>query len=179
MSDLISILQGTLEAANYSTWLERLASCQIVGFEDASIMGFACVFESTAALLEGWREVEKALLARHAPRLRNAPEKAWNVYCAFLTAEVALEDRAREIRWIDENLDRTRKIAAAGLATREDVARALLPILPLFYKPVLEDTDPIERLRKRIGSIAPAAFDAVIDQGRRPIEVVRLVRDSL
>ncbi len=116
-----------------------------------------------------------SLLTRFAAGFRTAGEKAWNVYCVFLCGSAADSVQNRQVRWIEENLERTRKIAACGLASREDLLRALLPVLPLQYQPVLRAEDVTERLQTRIRTIVPRASHVVLDQAVSPAEVVRLL----
>jgi hypothetical protein len=62
----------------------------------------------------------------------------------------ATDVQAREIKWIEENLERTRKIAGSGIADKERLIKVLLPLLPLQFQPVLdsEEFDVDQRLRK-------------------------------
>jgi len=177
MTDLKSQLQVVLQEAGYDTWLTSTERLDTVGFEDDSVMGFACIFDSAASMLQRWREVEMMLLTRHAADLQKGGEKTWNVYSVFLCSESADEIHSREIRWIEEDLERTRKIAACGLNDRNDLVTALLPLLPLQYQPLLnrEEFDLTQRLRKRITTIAPAAASAALDSSVSAAEVVRLL----
>lgn len=178
MTDLISTVQIVLQEAGYQTWLASVDRLTAIGFEDDAVMGFACAFEDAQTLLNHWRSVEAALLSRYAPRLREAQDKAWNVYSVFLSAAQANEDQTREVRQIEEDLERTRKLAACGLTGHDDVVLALLPLLPIQYRPRLDNGDLTERLRKRIATIAPAAADAALDDRVTPAEVVRLLGAS-
>jgi hypothetical protein len=175
MTDITSSVQIILQEAGYATWLVPVEQLTAVCFEDAAVMGFACVFDEPDSLLQSWRSVELALLTRHAPRFREAEGKAWNVYSIFLCAKSANEVAAREVRRIDEDLERTRKIAACGLAGHEAIVMALLPVLPIQHRPRLEEEDLTERLKKRIASIAPAAANVALDDNVPPAEVVRLL----
>ena len=49
-------------------------------FENAVLIGFVHVFESAAALLNQWEAVQVAVLKQYNVTLRDAGEKAWNVY---------------------------------------------------------------------------------------------------
>jgi hypothetical protein len=175
MTDLTSTLQIVLQEAGYQTWLAPVDNLTAICFEDEAVMGFACLFPDPDALLAQWRSVENSILNRYAPRLRDAQDKAWNVYSAFLSATPATDTQSRQIREIEEDLERTRKIAACGLVGHDEVLFALLPILPIQYKPRLDDEDLTERLRKRIAGFAPAAADAVLNECVSPFEVVRLL----
>ena len=177
MTDLKSSLQVVLQDAGYETWLVSLDDLEAIGFEDDAAMGFAYVFEDASTMLTRWRELETKLLTRHALSLQKAGEKTWNIYSVFLCAELASPDQLREVRWIEEDLERTRKITGCGLASTSDVVTTLLPLLPLQYQPSLdsEDFDLTQRLLKRIGNIAPAATHAALDAKVSPSEVVRLL----
>jgi len=177
MTDLKSPVQSLLQQAGYQTWLASVDGFGAIAFEDDAVMGFVCIFEDATTLLSRWNEVETKLLTKHASSLQKAGDKTWNIYSVFLSSGRANDIESRAIRWIEENLDRTRKIAACGLTSREDVARVLLPVLPLQYQPLMdaEDLDLTHRLRSRIASIAPSAVSAVLDNKVSPVEVVRLL----
>ena len=119
--------------------------------------------------------MEQLILKSYAPRLYNAGEKAWNVYFLFLCSSVADSVQSLEVSWIEEDLDRTRKVAACGLSSREELKRALLPVLPLQFQPMLQPEDVTERLQKRIHTIAPKASLVVLDETVSVVEVVRLL----
>jgi len=175
MIDVLSTLQVVLREAGYSTRLASIERSSIVCFEDDTLLGFGCIFENPVNLLEQWKDKEMALLKRYAPSVRAAGEKAWNVYCLFLCGAPADPIRNRQVRWVEEDLERTRKVAACGLKSREDLLRALLPILPLQYQPELRPEDVTKRLQNRIRTIALSAQQVVLDQSVSPTEVVRLL----
>jgi len=175
MTDMTVTVQIVLEEAGYAVWLAPAEELTAVCFEDDAVMGFVCVFVEPEHLLLRWRSIESALLVRHASRFRAAEEKAWNVYSIFLCPKQGTEEQTSEIRRIDEDLERTRKIAACGLAGKADIITALLPVLPIQYRPILEAEDLTERLKKRIASIAPAAVDVALNDAVPASEVVPLL----
>ena len=177
MMDLRSPVQVALQDAGYETWLVSLDDHRAIGFEDDAVMGFVCLFEDVTSLLHDWRNLETKLLTRHASSLQRAGDKTWNVYSIFLSPGPANDVQAREVRWIEEDLERTRKLAACGLSSREDVITALLPLLPIQRQPQLdsEDFDLTQRLGKRIASIAPEGAKAVLNNEVAPAVVVRLL----
>lgn len=175
MTEIVSNVQIILQDAGYETWNASSGNIPAIAFEDDVVMGFVCVFDTAKSLITQWPEAEAAMLGKHAPRLRGAGDKAWNVYCVFVTAARASDDEQRKIRWIEENLERTRKIAAAGLLTRKDITTALLPLLPIVTKPVLAPEDSRERLRRRIAAIAPGVEDSALDASVAPQEVLRRI----
>ena len=115
------------------------------------------------------------MLTKYASHLQMAGDKAWNVYCIFLSPAEASVMEQYELDRIEENQERTRKIAAGGIAGREELVEALLPVLPLQYHAIIATEDLAERLRKRLVTIAPNAAAAVLDQKISPIEVARLL----
>lgn len=175
MTDLLSSLQIVLQEAGYETWLTPVDRFTAVCFEDEAVIGLATVFDDVASLLDRWRGIEAALLSRFAPRLREAEDKAWNVYSLFLTSASADESQARTLSQLEEDLEQTRKIAASGLNDRETIVAAILPVLPLQYRPRLDKEDLAERLRTRIATIAPAAAQAALDDSVPPADVVLLL----
>ena len=175
MIDLRSAVQVILQESGYRTSLVPVDGLVTVCFEDDAVLGFACVFDEVKTLLERWQTLETAMLVQHAARLQIAGEKAWNVYCAFLCPEVATPIEQHEIDWIEENQERTRKIAAVGVAGLEELVNALLPVLPLQYQAVLNTEDVTERLRKRIATIAPDASAVALDDKVSAAEVARLL----
>jgi hypothetical protein len=175
MTDMASTVQIVLEEAGYATWLVPIEDLAALCFEDDAAMGFVAVFENPLSLLQRWQTIEAQFLARHAPRFREAQEKAWNVYSVFLSQMPGSDDVLRQVRRLEENLEKTRKLAAGGLAGREEIVTALLPILPIQYRPRLEGEDLTDRLKKRIGSIAPAVTEVALDDAVSPAEVVRML----
>lgn len=178
MTETAATVQIVLEEADYATWLVPVEELTAICFEDDALMGFATVFDEPAILLQRWRSVELLLLGRHAPRFREAQEKAWNVYSMFLCPKRGSADETRQVRRIEEDLEKTRKVAACGLVGREEIVTALLPILPIQSRPRLESEDLTDRLKKRIATIAPAAVNVALDEKVAPAEVVRLLGNS-
>lgn len=178
MIDLQSSVQVLLKEAGFRIGLVAVERQPTVIFEDETLMGFVCVFPEPEALLSQWQVVETTLLTRFSPRLRAAGDKAWNVYCVLLCSATASISQDREVRWIEENLERTRKLAACGVGTRDELVRVLLPILPLRQQPQLQKEDVTGRLQARILAIAPNVSRAALDDAVSPDEVVRLLENS-
>lgn len=175
MIDILSTMQALLREAGYTTRLTSIERASVLCFEDEDLMGFGRVFRDPGDLLANWKITETSLLRNQAPSIRTAGEKAWNVYCVFLCSGGVDPIQSRQVRWIEEDLDRTRKIAACGLGSREDLLRALLPVLPIQYRPVLRAEDVTERLLIRIRTIAPRASHVVLDEAVPAPEVSRLL----
>lgn len=175
MIDLLSTAQVLLKDAEYSVRLTEIQKQPLVCFEDSAFVGFCTSFERPIDLLKKWGSYETEILTRFAPVFRSAGDKAWNVYCVFFSSSPASKQEAREVSWIEEDLNRTRKIAACGVTSREELVRVLLPILPLQYQPRLPDGNVTRRLETRIADIAPQARSAALDPNVPPEEVVRLL----
>lgn len=177
MTDLKSQLQILLHGASYVTWLGSVDGIDTVGFEDDTVMGFAYIFSSAVDLLTRWRDVETKLLRTYAPSLQRAGEKTWNVYSVFLSAAISDEIQMREVRWIEEDLDRTRKIAACRIIDQQSLVNALLPLLPIRNQPQLDrdDFDVTKRLQKRIAAIAPAVAKTALNEKTSAAEIIRML----
>lgn len=179
MIDILSSSQLLLRDAGFSTRLRNVDGAQTICFEDEALIGFCSVFETVGELVTGWRSRELSTLRQFAPSLQGAGDKAWNVYFAFLSGDAPEADQVRQVRWIEEDLERTRKIAACGIGSREDIVKAFLPVLPLQHQPQLQMEDATERLKKRIASVAPKAADAALDPDIAVGEVIRLIGEAL
>jgi hypothetical protein len=175
MIDVLSTMQVVLREAGFATRLASLDRSPIVCFEDDVLTGFGRVFEDPESLLTHWKAAEMSFLKLFASSFRSAGDKAWNVYCIFLCRRAADSAQNRQVRWVEEDLNRTRKVAACGLGSRDDLVRILLPILPLQHQPVLRAEDLTKRLLTRIHAIAPKASAVVLDESVSPAEVVRLL----
>ena len=173
MIDLLSSTQVLLGEAGFTVRLTSFDKKATIAFEDEVVTGLVCIFATPESLIADWQSAELSLLKRFAHNLRQAGEKSWNVYCVFLCNATATEDQERPVRWIEEDLNRTRKIAACGIGTRDDLIRALLPLLPLQHQPSVEMDDATERLRSRIQAIVGVAHDVVLDGSVPAAEVVR------
>lgn len=174
MSNLVSNVQIILENSGYRAWLGAMPGSSFIAFEDESAMGFVFIFGTATELLERWRDKELEILMRHAPNFHHGGDKVWNIYSIFLCEERPNETQMREIRQIEENLEKTRKIATGGAFTIEELTQTLLPLLAIQYAPRLDDEDLSARLRKRFSSIAPLAADAIFGSSDAA-EIVQLL----
>jgi len=115
-------------------------------FENSTIMGFASIETSYDDIVANWKSRQDEFLRANAKRLRIAPLKAWNAYSIFLTSAPSNVAQKRNLYLIEEDFQGTRKIARSDILTRDDVERALYPILPVRNIAPLQLGDPIERL---------------------------------
>src|SRR5690349_21513656 len=124
MTNLLDSAQVILGDAGFRTSLTTVTGMPALSFENDSVLGFVFVFASPEELVRGWRDIETAFLKSYAPRLTESGDKAWNVYSIFLSSRPATGNSQRTVRWVEENLDRTRKITAAGAASRGELVQA-------------------------------------------------------
>jgi hypothetical protein len=113
------------------------------------------------------------MIARYAHAFRRAGEKAWNIYCAFLTAADATSEECRLLRVVEEDLEQTRKLTGAAQADEESVVRALLPILPIMSRPQLGIFDAAERLATRLDALSPGISGLLLDDAIEPVQVLQ------
>lgn len=147
---LIDEAQIILNEAGYKTKYPAEMD-NVFYFEDRSLLGFVAVCSSVDELIQNWREKEGEFLKRHARRLRDVPQKAWNAYSVFLTREEIKDTRMRaKLLTIEEDFQGTRKIARVGLVSHADVVRALFPLLPIQNRVTLVSEDLFMRLRDRV-----------------------------
>jgi len=171
--DILTQAEILLRDAQYETWAWTSPAGPVTCFENAALMGFVHVFDTADALLGTWSARQQLALARHAPSLRGAGAKAWNVYSVFLTPE---QDASlgRIIERIEEDFSLTRKIARASVITADDVEKALLPLLSIRSKPLLSASNFETRLRTRLKDTPPDAITALLKDAT-PAEVARIL----
>lgn len=162
-----------LREAGYETWAWTGSSPPVTCFESATLVGFVHVFGTARDLLENWEAAQQRVLSRHAPALKAAGAKAWNVYSVLLTSELAPSFQWRVER-LEENFTLTRKIARTAIQTVEDLANALLPLGPIRAQPILEDADIADRLRSRAKDIPVEALNAFLGD-MKPDDVAEIL----
>lgn len=172
MIDLRSTVQILLQDAGFRTRRTTSDVVPVLSFEDDAFLGFVFVFDRVGSLLQQWREQEARILSSYATSFRVAGDKAWNVYSIFLCTENGTPAQVRIVRSVEENLERTRKIAACGVANRSEAVKALLPLLPLQQHAILLPEDTTQRLRSRIEKISPAVAATALDETVPPSDVV-------
>jgi len=162
-----------LREAGYETWAWTGSSPPVTCFESATLVGFVHVFSTARDLLENWEAAQQRVLSRHAPALKAAGAKAWNVYSVLLTSELSPSFQWRVER-LEENFTLTRKIARTAIQTVEDLANALLPLGPIRAQPILEDADIADRLRSRAKDIPVEALNAFLGD-MKPDDVAEIL----
>jgi hypothetical protein len=178
MTPLIDLAELVLTRAGYSCWRSEGSAIPSLGFEDSSLLGFVFAFPDAKAIIEGWRRSEQIMIAKHAIEFRRAGEKAWNVYCAFLTRADANRAECRQLRVIEEDLEQTRKLTGTSQIDEAAVSQALLPILPISSKPQLGSFDADARLARRLDTLVPGISGLLLDDSIEPVRVVQHLSQS-
>jgi hypothetical protein len=178
LNDTISNVHVVLQNAGFRTREATGAQVPAIAFEDETTLGFVYVFATPKALIEHWRSAEAGLLSKYAANFRIAGDKAWNVYSVFIAEQRGTDQQCRAVRWIEEDLEKTRKITATGVGARDDVVTALLPLLPIVSKPVLIPEDSAVRLQRRIDAIAPEISAIALDDDVPASDVAAILRDQ-
>lgn len=166
-----------LREAGYDTWSWSGASPAVTCFESPGLVGFLHVFETADALLQTWEMAQQRVLARHAPVLRAAGAKAWNVYSIFLTTEKATPEQRRAVERLEEDFSLTRKISRSEVQTADDLFQVLLPLAPIQSQPLLANAGVADRLRARAKDISETAIVAFLGSST-PEEVAAILGET-
>ena len=137
-----------LDSAGYRTKF-NIENTEVLHFEDDSLFGFINVFDTVNTLLSNWQRRHDDFLKINASRIRNSP-KAWNAYSIFLTPSGCGSEERTKLLAIEEDFRGTRKIARSSVFTRQDLIRALLPLLPIQYLVTLTSGDSMKMLHTRL-----------------------------
>lgn len=163
LMDISTQTEILLRATGYDTWTWNWTGLKptVICFENAALIGFVHFFPSANELLRLWREAQNAALSRHAPALRAAGLKAWNVYSVFLTEEQA-PALQRAVERIEEDFALTRKIARVGVRTQDDLEHTFLPLTAIQAQPLISETDFEDRFRARLKSVSSEVLTAFL-----------------
>lgn len=162
MSDTRSWVREILTEAEYAVGQMDGQDGEIILFESDSVLGFLLVFHDPDTLISDWHASSARALLANQFALRRAENKAWNAY--FLLLAEAPGDYGQNITLgaIEEDLVGTRKIARAGIMTKEDCRAALLPLLPVQNAPRLEAIDMAAEIRLRTSELPESLVDAYL-----------------
>lgn len=155
MSRLVDDVRVVLEGAGFATFAPRPDSLALQ-FEDISIIGLVHVLDTVDEILTKWQLIQDDFLRENASRFMRDTTKAWNLYTVLLTAEVPSHETAAWLFAIEDDFRGTRKIARAGVVSREDLTAALAPILPLSNVLAVGLVDAKQRLLERLAAVSPA-----------------------
>jgi len=175
MNSILDEVRSLLEAAGYATRAERPDDPALY-FEDECLLGFVRVFDDSESLVSGWKAEQETFLRQNASTLRKDPVKAWNLYAVFLTRGPASLASSPAIVAIEEDFQSMRKIARAGIRTRDELAVVLGPLLPIQTGLVLVPTDVHARLLERLGPDESPRRLLLSDTP--PDEIARLVTEE-
>jgi hypothetical protein len=146
--------RSLLDGCGYRTM--AISAATAFTFEDESVMGLVSEHKSVQELLSKWENTQDTFLGAHASTLRINPAKAWNIYTVHLTAEPPLNDVLSKLFAIEEDFRGTRKLARAGIQTKDDLRNALLSLLPIQSRVVLTKESHTERIRGRLVAVHPS-----------------------
>lgn len=162
MSSLVHECRAALTSAGYRTFVP-MPHADSLYFEDDSVLGVLYELRSVDDVLNQWETLQDAFLRDNAIKLGTAPTKAWNSYAVFLTSDSHTQDVASKLFAIEEDFRGARKIARAGVKSRQDVDLALAPLLPLRRLLSLTSEDLRGRLITRIGAADPSLHALLTD----------------
>ena len=154
MSRLVDDVRSVLEGAEFATFLPRPDSLAL-HFEDISVLGHVHVLDAADEILANWQVIQDDFLRANASRFMRDTTKAWNLYTILLTSETPAPNVAARLFAVEDDFRGTRKIARAGVVSREDVMSALAPILPLNNVLAVGLVDAKQRLLERLGAVTP------------------------
>jgi len=147
-------------------------------FEDEALFGFISIAVKAEDILEAWEQSQDFFLARNATRLRAAPAKAWNAYCAFITDAVCAPQLKSQLLKIEEDFRGTRKIVQTEITSTDELYAALFPLLPIKNLVTLTDFDSRPRLKSRLSFLRPNELQALLNGDVAPSIVDILLEDE-
>jgi len=162
MSDTRSWVREILTEAKYAVGQMDDQGGGVILFESDFVLGFVLVFDDPDALLANWQAASARALLANQFALRRAESKAWNAYFLFLAEAQGDYGQNIALGSIEEDLVGTRKIARAGIVTKEDCRAALLPLLPVQNAPRLEAIDMSAEIRLRTSELPEPLVDAYL-----------------
>ena len=115
-------------------------------FEDPYSIVAVSAFESWGELEERWPEAQASLVQLMSKFLSRGEPKSWEGYLVLITPGIAGDSAFLTVSESRRDTTRIRKLVATGdeLETISDVARVLLPVLPLEYG--LDSYEPVSAL---------------------------------
>ncbi len=155
MPRLLDDIRAVLDGAGFETSLPRPDSLTL-HFEDVSVIGHVHVLDSGEEIAATWQAIQDEFLRQNSSRFMKDITKAWNIYTIVVTSSLPTPDVAAALFAIEEDFRGTRKIARAGIVTREDVVVALAPVLPLQNVLAVGLVDAKQRLVERLEAVSPA-----------------------
>jgi hypothetical protein len=177
MIDLLTDASEILVAAKFAVDRVAISNRETLVFENPTCIGFLLAYDSAFSLLSEWAEDSQEVIRRYAFSLRQAGEKAWNVYVVLLSPGPKHEAKQEFLAELEENLVGTRKIARDGVSTRADLQAALLPFLPIQTAPNLEPVDMPEEIRMRASDVGAQSLSAFLSSANEAT-VLQVLEES-
>lgn len=177
MIDLIQATHDVLSRANYSVNRFICGNSPALRFESNVVLGFVFAYERPAELVATWKESSTRAIRDNQFALRRAGQKAWNTYLVLLCEGVGAAEDVARLCSIEEDLSGTRKIARMGIAGSSELAKALLPLLPLQSAPQLEAVDSRAEIRQRTTALPSRAVEAFLSDAE-PSTVLQAIEAS-
>jgi hypothetical protein len=157
--NLLETARKILEVGRYTTAGQFEDSFY---FEDETLFGLVWIAPSVDLIMQDWEQRQDRFLVERDRQLRRLKEKSWNAYTVMLCEAEPTEDQNVELYKIEENFRGTRKIIGVGLRAPSQVMRALYPLIQIQNLVRLQDTNAIDRLRRRLSSTQPNILDALL-----------------
>src|SRR3546814_18043317 len=106
-----------LREAGYSAEPVRIGSRDALVFESDTVLGFVCVYDSSAELMESWSKDSDQAISTYQFGLRRSGTKAWNTYLVLLTPESADYAKAVSLGAIEEDRSEERRVGKECVST--------------------------------------------------------------
>lgn len=177
MTEILEASASILREHGYAVLVDHEGRPPYLLFESDEYIGLLLTYDTPDSLLSHWDNQSRALLDAQKLGLRRSQEKAWNSYLVLLSAARASRLQQALLDTVEENLVRTRKIARSGMASREEIQRAILPLIPLQSPPNLQPVNMNDEIRLRASQIPPAILDAFF-AGRDTSILLQLLEES-
>lgn len=162
MNETEAAARQLLVNGGYSVGELHAGDCNIVIFENATVLGFVLLYRDSMELLQNWWVHSDLVLRETQFSLRQAGQKAWNTYTIFLSEDHAYPHDRIKLQGIEEDLVGTRKIARAGVKDAEELRLALLPLMGIQSAPRLEPIDMAKEIRLRTSELPDELIDGFI-----------------
>lgn len=176
MTDILKAAAELLRDHGYTVVLVENGNPKHLLFESDQCIGIVLSYPDPERLLENWRGQSEEILGSQQLGFRRSLEKAWNAYLVLLAEQTPDRLQQALLDSVEEDLVGTRKIARAGTSSKEEIARAILPLLPLQSPPNLQPVDMEEEIRIRSSQLPKSILDAFF-AGRDAPTVMQLLEE--
>jgi hypothetical protein len=115
MIDIRTLSIDVLAEAGFTSQPISSHGCDVLLFEDITVLGFLFVYPDPRQLIDSWTKDVNRVITGHQFGLRRAGQKSWNTYVVLLAVGDADHSDSVALASIEEDLVGTRKIARAGV----------------------------------------------------------------